>query len=124
MKKIVSEEMGKIGIDLDPENAVSTLSGGEKQCLSIVSVIYHRAELLLLDEPTSALEKKQKLNLIKFLKDAQKTHPISIIIVTHSFEEAYYMGDRIIVLRGADLLPIEKQQLIQRERLISKDFYV
>jgi len=49
-------EMRRIGIDVrDPQQAVGTLSGGERQCLAIARAVYFGAKVLILDEPTSAL---------------------------------------------------------------------
>src|SRR5574340_1369827 len=53
--RVAREEMHRIGIDLrDPEQAVGTLSGGERQCLAIARAVFFGARVLILDEPTSA----------------------------------------------------------------------
>ena len=56
MHRIAAEEMAKIGITIaDPEQAVGTMSGGQRQTLAIARAIYFGAKVLILDEPTSAL---------------------------------------------------------------------
>ena len=60
MHRIAAEEMAKIGITItDPEQAVGTMSGGQRQTLAIARAIYFGAKVLILDEPTSALGQKQ-----------------------------------------------------------------
>jgi simple sugar transport system ATP-binding protein len=55
-RRIASEEMRHMGIDVrDPDQAVGTMSGGERQCVAISRAVYFGAEVLILDEPTAAL---------------------------------------------------------------------
>lgn len=114
MQRAVVQEMERLGMgNINPNDNISVLSGGEKQCLAIARSLYQSTELLLLDEPTSALEEKQRLNLINFLKDAQKKRGISIIMITHSRKEAILLGDSIYFLENSKLIEIEKSDLIK-----------
>ena len=62
MHQIAIQEMAKIGINIaDPEQAVGTMSGGQRQTLAIARAIYFGAKVLILDEPTSALGQKQQI---------------------------------------------------------------
>ena len=70
------------------------LSGGEQQIVAIAKIICSRPKLLLLDEPTKAVDEKSKQRIIEMLK-SMKNRGISIIIVTHDLDFASLVADRV-----------------------------
>ena len=71
---VTRQEMHKIGIDIrDPNQAVGTLSGGERQCVAIARAVYFGAKILILDEPTSALGVAQTSMVLKYIHRFDKT---------------------------------------------------
>ena len=100
----------KIGVRVrSPEDMVSTLSGGERQAISIGRAFYFGCKLLLLDEPLAALS----------IKEARKVHDMilrirdagtSVIYITHNVYHVYPIADRFVILdRGDKLSDIEKE---------------
>ena len=77
--------------------AVSQLSGGMSSRVSLARVLAYEANLILMDEPFSALDIGNKESLQGFLKGIIKERNMTAVIVTHNIEEAIYMGDRIAV---------------------------
>ena len=70
--KTAVEEMGKMGIDVrDPNQAVGTMSGGERQCVAISRAVYFGAKVLILDEPTAALGVKQAGVVLRYIAQAR-----------------------------------------------------
>jgi len=76
------------------------LSGGMAQRVAIARALVTSPEILLLDEPFSALDAFTKMQLQDLLLDVWKTYQSTIVLVTHDIDEAIYLCDRIIILRG------------------------
>ena len=93
-----SEEMKNIGIDVrDTEQLVGTLSGGERQTLAIARAEYFGAEVLILDEPTSALGVKESAIVLRHAIAARNRASASIFI-THNVQHALPIGDSFTIL--------------------------
>jgi len=102
--KITIDEMSKFQINLrSPDQAVGTLSGGERQTVAIARAVYFGAKVLILDEPTSALGVKQTANVLDTV-DKMRKKGIAVVFITHNVRHAYSVGDRFTVLdRGKTL---------------------
>ena len=107
--RVTREELDKIGIELrDTSQPVSTLSGGERQCVAIARAVYFGAKVLILDEPTSALGVRQSSVVLKYV-DRQRSEGIGVIFITHNVHHAYLIGDRFTVLeRGRNTGTMDK----------------
>jgi molybdate transport system ATP-binding protein len=78
----------------------SQLSGGQKQRVALARALAPRPELLLLDEPFSALDKGIKIELIEKIRSLQNKLRIPLLFITHSLEEAFILADRVLVMHG------------------------
>lgn len=74
------------------------LSGGQQQRVAIARTLAVNPEIILFDEPMSALDVDTKLELRKELKDLQKKFGSTMIYITHDQEEAFSMSDRVMVM--------------------------
>lgn len=102
--KVTMEEMRKMGINLrGPDQAVGTLSGGERQTVAISRAVHFGAKVLILDEPTSALGVRQTSNVLATVDKVRK-QGVAVVFITHNVRHAMAVGDRFTVLnRGKTL---------------------
>lgn len=109
---VTRDEMRKIGIDIrDPNQAVGTLSGGERQCVAIARAVYFGAKILILDEPTSALGVAQTSMVLKYIHQVQQKG-LGVIFITHNVRHAYAVGNRFTILnRGKTLGTCAKNEI-------------
>ncbi|EYR84408.1 MULTISPECIES: ATP-binding cassette domain-containing protein [unclassified Shinella] len=107
--EITVTEMRKMGINLrGPDQAVGTLSGGERQTVAIARAVYFGAKVLILDEPTSALGVRQTANVLSTI-DRVRKQGIGVVFITHNVRHALAVGDRFTVLnRGQTLGTAER----------------
>jgi len=117
-RKVASERLAELGIAVrDAEQAVGTMSGGERQCLAIARAIHFGARVLILDEPTSALGVKQSANVLRIIARA-RDQGISVIFITHNVHHAYPIGDTFTLLnRGRSMGTFKKRELSRDEVL-------
>lgn len=109
-KEIIDREVKKILQQLHltglERRKPSQLSGGQKQRVALARCLIKKPEILLLDEPLSALDKKLRDKTQKELLDIQKESGITFIMVTHDQEEAMSMSDRIAVMNNGKIIQI------------------
>ncbi|WP_028065606.1 ATP-binding cassette domain-containing protein [Solirubrobacter soli] len=117
-KRIMHEEMRKMGIDVrDPDQPVGTLSGGERQAVSIARAVYFGAKVLILDEPTAALGVKQSGVVLRYVAQA-RDRGLGVIFITHNPHHAYPVGDRFVILNRGRLMGDWRKNQITREELV------
>ncbi|TDE84746.1 sugar ABC transporter ATP-binding protein [Deinococcus sp. S9] len=117
--RITREELRKIGIDLrDPDQAIGTLSGGERQSVAIARAIYFGAKVLILDEPTSALGVKEAAVVLKYILQA-RARQLGVIFITHNVHHAWAVGDTFTVLNRGQSYGTFVKEATNREALLS-----
>ncbi len=116
MNQTTVEEMRKMGINLrGPDQAVGTLSGGERQTVAIARAVYFGARVLILDEPTSALGVRQTSNVLATI-DRVRKQGVGVVFISHNVRHALAVGDRFTVLnRGKTLGTAQRGQITPEE---------
>jgi len=101
----------KLGLVIqDPEVVVESLSGGQRQGVAMARVLYFKAKLVILDEPTIALSVKESEQVMDFIKQL-KEEGISVIFITHNLYHAFKIAERFIVLaHGETLADVRREE--------------
>ena len=117
MNSATMEAMRNMGINLRaPDQAVGTLSGGERQTVAIARAVYFGAKILILDEPTSALGVRQTSNVLATI-DRVRKQGVGVVFISHNVRHALAVGDRFTVLNRGKTLGTAKRGEITPEEL-------
>lgn len=100
---IAEETIKQIGIERLSMRRVSELSGGEKQKVIIARALAQAPEVLLLDEPTSNLDLKNQLEVMKLVRHIVKSRGLSAIIAIHDLNTAVRFADKFIFLKDGQI---------------------
>ena len=99
----ISEALEKVRMTAHAKKKPSKISGGQQQRVALARALVNRPNLLLLDEPLSALDANLRRQMQVELKSLQREVGIAFVFVTHDQEEAMVMSDRIALLRSGEL---------------------
>jgi simple sugar transport system ATP-binding protein len=115
-RRTARAELLKMGIDIrDPDQAVGSLSGGERQSVAIARAVYLGARVLILDEPTSALGVKQAGIVLRYIA-AARDHGLGVVFVTHNPHHAFPVGNRFLLLnRGRSMGSFARGEITREE---------
>jgi len=92
------QALARVGLDVDPRSPVSRLPVSQKQLLEIAIALSKSARILVMDEPTAALSRRETERLFETIRDITP-RGIGVIYISHKLEEVKQVGDRISVLR-------------------------
>ena len=115
--RVTMAEMKKMGINLrGADQAVGTLSGGERQTVAIARAVHFGAKVLILDEPTSALGVRQTSNVLATI-DKVRRAGVGVVFISHNVRHAMAVGDRFTVLNRGKTLGTANRGEITAEAL-------
>lgn len=97
----VEELIDLFGLRAQADSLPSALSGGQAQRVSIARVVAVRPDILLLDEPFSALDPATRRSLQVWLRDAAAALGLTLVMVTHDVDEALYLASEVTLLDGS-----------------------
>src|SRR5262249_41124413 len=125
VKRDFRDRVARMGLGLEDrlDNAIGSLSGGQRQSLTLLMATMLRPSLLLLDEHTAALDPKSADQVIRLTDDIVQRDKLTTMMVTHSMHQAAHLGDRLIMMvrgrvihdySGADKNRLTPEDLLAR----------
>lgn len=115
--RVMRERVRRLGLGLEDrlDNSIGTLSGGQRQALTLLMATWLKPQLLLLDEHTAALDPKSADQVVRLSEEVIERDHLTTMMVTHSMHQAASLGDRLIMMyRGRvihDFHGAEKRRL-------------
>jgi len=113
----VQAHLSLLGMQLEDKmhQPMGQLSGGQRQALTLLMAVMNDVKLLLLDEPTAALDPRSALKVMDVANNLVHTYKLTALCITHNMREALSYGDRLIQLAHGqvkrDLTGVNKEQL-------------
>ena len=120
-KKRVSEQIAQLGMGLENKllQPMGSLSGGQRQALTLLMAVMDDVKILLLDEPTAALDPRSADVVLKIANQLAQQYQLTTILITHNLKDAFQNGNRILQMAEGkiirDLNYSSKNKLTQNE---------
>jgi inositol transport system ATP-binding protein len=113
-----SELLGALGIAIDPDARVSSLTIAQRQRVEIARAVSYETQILIMDEPTSALSEREVAQLFAIVDDL-RTRGCAIIYITHKIDEVFRLADEVTVMRDGRVVASLPVGQFDRDRLIA-----
>lgn len=100
------DRVSRLGMGLEDRlhNSIGTLSGGQRQALTLLMATWVKPQLLLLDEHTAALDPKSADQVIRLSQEIIQRDGLTTMMVTHSMQQAASLGDRLVMMHRGRIL--------------------
>ena len=107
VRKIAEEAVSKINVDIDLDTSVQMLSVAQKQMVAISRALMFNAKLIIMDEPTTALTKKEVDALFRIILQL-KEQGIAILFISHKLNEVFEISERFTIFRNGEMVATGK----------------
>lgn len=128
-RQLVHEKVATLGMGLEHKlsQPMGTLSGGQRQALTLLMTVMADVDVLLLDEPTAALDPRSAREVMEIADGIIHEHRLTALLVTHNINEALRYGTRLIQLENGKIIrdySQEQKSLLQHGEVVSWfDYY-
>jgi putative ABC transport system ATP-binding protein len=121
-KNQIKEKISTLGLGLENkiDQQMGTLSGGQRQALTLLMSVMDSCRVLLLDEPTAALDPRSAEVVMRTADELIKDYRLTSILITHNLKDAYNYGNRIILMGEGQIqkdLDANKKQVLKQSDL-------
>ena len=118
MEKKTKELMESLGINISPKTKIKELSTAQQQMVAITRALAFDAEIIIMDEPTSAITDREVEQLFRIIRKLKKQNK-AIVYISHKMDEIYTLTDRITVFRDGSLIGTVATSEVTPEKLIN-----
>ena len=108
----------RLGIEIDPDVKIGTLSVSQRQMVEIAKAVSYNAKIIVMDEPTSSLNEREVLHLFKIL-NMLKNNGCGIIYISHKMSEILEISDTVTVMRDGKNVATHKSADLSTDKIIS-----
>jgi inositol transport system ATP-binding protein len=98
MRRMTQHLFRRLNVELDPDQEVGNLTIANRQLVEIAKAISFDSDVLIMDEPTSALTEREVMHLFAIIRDL-KSHGVGIIYITHKMDEVFSISDEVSIFR-------------------------
>lgn len=103
LNEMARDALKEVQLDISPDQTVSELSCGQKQCIEIAKALSFDARVVVFDEPTASLSEKESQALFAIIAQL-KARDVCIVYISHRMEEVFALSDRITVFRNGQFV--------------------
>ncbi|HEY1196060.1 ABC transporter ATP-binding protein [Flavobacterium sp.] len=121
-KEIVSELIDLMELQSLQNSKPQNLSGGQKQRVALARAIVRKPEILLLDEPLSALDDDMRFKLQDYILKIHQKYNLTTLMISHSISEIFKLSDKVIVVDKGRILKEGTPEMVFSEQKISSKF--
>ncbi|MDK1399327.1 sugar ABC transporter ATP-binding protein [Pseudomonas protegens] len=118
MHRCTAALLARLRIELDPEEQVGNLSIAERQMVEIAKAVSYDSDVLIMDEPTSAITDKEVAHLFSIIADL-KAQGKGIVYITHKMNEVFSIADEVAVFRDGAYIGLQRADSLDGDSLIS-----
>ena len=93
-----------LGLENQLDTPVGLLSGGQRQCLSLIMTTMQKPKMLLLDEHTAALDPKTSIMIMEKTREIVERDNLTTLMITHNLQDAIDYGNRLIMLHNKEII--------------------
>ena len=119
MRQIAKSLMEKMNVDINIDIPVRRLKLAQKQVVEIARTIYTNSQIIIMDEPTAALEEAERTQLFELI-DKMKNEGHSIIFISHHIDELMAICDTLAILKDGELVEFCPTSEISTDKIVEK----
>jgi len=119
MNEKTKQLLARLNLSISPDTKIAALKVGQQQLVEIAKALYVNAEVIIMDEPTSAISDKEVDNLFTITRQL-RSEGKTIVYISHKLKELFTIADRFIVLRDGTTIDAGDMQTISQDELIQK----